>query len=300
MISIIVLNYNDSNTVIQFLKTFTTYRVINKIIVVDNCSTDNSWSNFENNPFQNVIYLKNENNNGYGAGNNVGIHYLLDNFPDTDKIIISNPDVYISELDLIKICDALDNGFAMSTGLIYNSNSDETNIELASNWCWDVPKYRDMIINNELIIYKFLRKYTKLSIYKNLVDYKLEKYIPTGAVPGCFFAIKTNVMREINLFDERTFLFGEETILGYKLFKIGKKVCVVNNTRILHKHSTSINKSIKEDKKKNEFLLNSQLLYLREYLNCNSFQIFLFIIFFKIGILERYIVHSLRNIFKNF
>ena len=42
-ISIIILNYNDFETTNLMINKIKDYKVINHIIVVDNCSTDNSF-----------------------------------------------------------------------------------------------------------------------------------------------------------------------------------------------------------------------------------------------------------------
>lgn len=44
MVDILTLNYNDSETVISFLNSIKNFRVIHHILVVDNCSTDDSFS----------------------------------------------------------------------------------------------------------------------------------------------------------------------------------------------------------------------------------------------------------------
>ena len=41
--AIIILNYNDSQTVIDYVNLIKDYKSIDKILIVDNCSTDNSY-----------------------------------------------------------------------------------------------------------------------------------------------------------------------------------------------------------------------------------------------------------------
>ena len=46
----------------------------------------------------------------------------------------------------------------------------------------------------------------------------------TFEVPsGAFFLINTDIFKMVGLFDEGTFLYGEENILGYKIKEIEKK-----------------------------------------------------------------------------
>lgn len=296
MIGMVILNYNDWVTVYEYLKLVTNYNVIDKIVVVDNCSTDDSWNKFQKLQYNNVTYVKSKTNNGYSAGNNVGIRYLLDTYKNLDKIIISNPDINITQEDLIQIINAVNDTYVITTGLVYNSNKSETCVSLASNWGWKVPLYKDMLCNCFLSTYKISRNLLKKGIYYNIDNYNNSKYIDVEAVPGCFFVISKDFIEKINLFDERTFLFGEENILGFQVKERNKKIRIINNTKILHKQSTSINKSIKRNQIKNRYLLDSYDLYMKEYLHCNKFEIVLYHVIFQIGLIEKKILTMMLNI----
>ena len=296
MIGMVILNYNDWVTVYEYLKLVTNYNVIDKIVVVDNCSTDDSWNKFQKLQYNNVTYVKSKTNNGYSAGNNVGIRYLLDTYKNLDKIIISNPDINITQEDLIQIINAVNDTYVITTGLVYNSNKSETCVSLASNWGWKVPLYKDMLCNCFLSTYKISRNLLKKGIYYNIDNYNNSKYIDVEAVPGCFFVISKDFIEKINLFDEITFLFGEENILGFQVKERNKKIRIINNTKILHKQSTSINKSIKRNQIKNRYLLDSYDLYMKEYLHCNKFEIVLYHVIFQIGLIEKKILTMMLNI----
>lgn len=293
MNGMVILNYNDWPTVLDYLKLVTRYRVIDKIVVVDNCSTDGSWDHFLKSDYKSVDFIKSEKNNGYSAGNNLGVKHLINNYENVDKIIISNPDIYVLEDDIKQILDAVTNEYVLATGLIYNSDKLEQKVSLASNWGWKVPSYKDMICNCFLSTYKLSREVLKKGIYYNISDYSRQKIIDVEAVPGCFFAINRDFFESIGLFDESVFLFGEETILGFQIKKNKKKACVVNQTRILHKQSTSINKSIKKEKQKNKYLLDSFKIYLEKYLNCKPVYVTIYQMLFNIGLIEKRIISAL-------
>lgn len=42
ILDLVVLNYNDSDTVIEYIKRIMEYKIFDHIVIVDNCSTDNS------------------------------------------------------------------------------------------------------------------------------------------------------------------------------------------------------------------------------------------------------------------
>lgn len=71
-----ILNYNDSETVIKLVNEIKIFLIFDKIIVVDNCSNDNSMKNLIKikNPIIDIIQT--DFNGGYGYGNNYGIKYI--------------------------------------------------------------------------------------------------------------------------------------------------------------------------------------------------------------------------------
>ena len=290
-IVIVVLNYNDWETTKTFLHRVSSYKSVSNIVIVDNCSTDDSVLQLKPCCVNNIKLVTSDKNNGYAAGNNLGVKYAFTQC-DADVIIISNPDISIKEADIKKIVAPLNSGFGMSTGLIYNYDKVENQRSLASNFGWKIPNYWQMLTNCFLILYK-LARLTNRGIYLNYDQHKSEKWIHTEAVPGCFFAITTDALKQIGYFDEDTFLFGEETILGWKLKEQKINVCVVNDTEILHENSVSINKSIKQSNKKIQYLLHSELLYLRKYLKCGAVRCRIFKSAFSIGIIEKKVIRYL-------
>jgi GT2 family glycosyltransferase len=73
LISVVVLNWNGYRVVDQCLKSLyhQTYQPI-EIIIVDNASTDGS-AELVRDRFRDVKLIVNEENMGFGGGNNIGI-----------------------------------------------------------------------------------------------------------------------------------------------------------------------------------------------------------------------------------
>lgn len=72
--SIVIVSYNSANETERCLKSLLSIDSIDniKIIVVDNCSEDNTCELISD-KFPSVLLIKNEVNSGFGAGNNLGI-----------------------------------------------------------------------------------------------------------------------------------------------------------------------------------------------------------------------------------
>ncbi len=291
----VVLNYNDYKTCEKYISEIKDYSSIDKIIIVDNCSSDESYNVLSNYTDEKVVVMKTLSNKGYSNGNNCGMKYAVEHYPNLESIIVSNPDIHIKESDLILLKNTLKNGYGMVTGVVYNYDPSTKEKKLASNFGWKLPNYRDMLSNCFLFVYKFKRSILKNSFYLSWEIEKNNGIIMTEAVPGCFFALDVNAVKKMDYLDDSTFLFGEETILGYRLKKAGYSACIVNNTEILHENSVSINKSLKNRRIKAKYRYESECIYLNKYLQCNKMQVFLFTFCYWLGFVEQSIWKIILN-----
>lgn len=288
---IVVLNYNDSTTCIKFIEETEKYEVFDRVILVDNHSTDDSVQRLKPYTDDRIILIEAGENKGYAYGNNVGMRYAVDQFPRLKSIIISNPDIHISEKDVKKILAKIDEGYGMTTGLIYNYNPETREKYLASNFGWRIPTYRDMLSNCFLIAYKIKRSILHSSMYLEWDRVRGQDVIATEAVPGCFFALDAEAAKKIDYMDEDTFLFGEETILGWRLKNAGFRSCIVNDTAVLHENSVSIKKNINNAKHKARMRLASEQVYLEKYLQCGDAFRKMYTALFWIGQKEKMVIN---------
>ena len=95
----VILNYNDAQTTMKLTESWKNSKVIRNIIIVDNCSTDDSWeklgefkeefaSDHPDDPDKVQLHLfRTTENGGYGSGNQAGIDYAVQ-YLDPDYIII--------------------------------------------------------------------------------------------------------------------------------------------------------------------------------------------------------------------
>lgn len=103
-VAAIIVNYNDVEDTVRFVKEITEYNVIDRIVVVDNMSTTiGAFENLKKLEDNKVKVLQADKNGGYDYGNNYGIKYLEEQKEEYDYIIISNPDIKVEE-SAIKHC----------------------------------------------------------------------------------------------------------------------------------------------------------------------------------------------------
>ena len=287
-IALIVLNYNDYETTIKYINFVKKYNLIDNVIIVDNCSTNNSYEKLKRYESEKIDVIITDKNGGYAYGNNYGVMYAKDKY-NPNYLIISNPDVFFEEQIIKVMKEFIEENSEMMIGAISPTviNNQNSNMPIA----WKKPGYLDNIFTMSIILSKIMNR--KMNYNKN---YFTGKFSFVDVIPGSFFMIKSNVFYNIKLFDENTFLYGEENILAYKLYKKGYKNIILNDISYNHEHSASIDKTFNTLVSKYNILYKSLRYYNKEYLKTNKLEDILFFICFKLSNLEKRIITLIRNI----
>lgn len=262
----------------------------NKIIIVDNCSDKTEQLDLVKleGIYSNIKILQNINNSGYAGGNNFGIRYIIEKY-NSDMILICNPDISFSKDHLQLLYNVLISN--QQAGIAGLEMRDSKGIVLTS--AWKLPNIIDEIILSNILFSKVFGNRTK---YK-----KLKKGVhEVGVIQGAMFLAKSKVLKEVNFFDERTFLYGEERILATKLKRNSHKILFVNSGYFTHKVSTTINNYYSlVDKYK--LLVSSKNIYFKEYRKFKC-EYYLFKAISLVGLLEKRIIVFFfilkRNVFK--
>ena len=73
-------------------------------------------------------------------------------------------------------------------------------------------------------------------------------------------------MKEIDCFDEKTFLYGEEEILAERMLKVQKYMYYLAQTSIVHMESSTVKiTDATKNKKRIRLVMDSMDYYLKEY-----------------------------------
>ncbi|MFW3587253.1 glycosyltransferase [Vagococcus fluvialis] len=291
---IIVLNYNDKETTSDFLKKIMSYESLDKIVVVDNLSSDNSFQELKKFESAKVDVIQTDKNRGYGAGNNFGVKYAEKKYFPTN-IIISNPDIEISDNSIDNMISFLNTNkdSTLVTGLILDKTKNVTN-----HYAWKLPTYKNFILNLSVILSKLFHK-IKVGNRYSIKDIKKSDILEVDVVQGCFFIIKAKDFKNVNYFDEETFLYHEENILAFKLKEKGMKTFVLTNEPIIHQHGQSIRKTLDSSNKRKKIEYDSALIYLKKYQKISKFEETFYSILWKIFRYENYIVERAKAIKDN-
>ena len=257
-VSIIILNYNTyemTNKCVALLKTLNYPNL--DIIVVDNASTNDSYEilheNFKN---TDTLLIKSPKNGGYAYGNNIGLRKAYE--LESKYVLIINNDIELTNNEYINECIS-----------IMKSNDKLALIGPA------------VIENNKRVYPTFKKREHPFEIISSfafipLISLKRKRYIKknqfnttnffTYSVKGCCMFFDLEVLKNIQYFDEHTFLFVEEGIIGEKLLKENHKVMYCPSLEVIHNHSHTLNSELTQNEMKSYFI-DSYTYYLREYRN---------------------------------
>lgn len=285
---IVILNYNDAIVTMNLALLISQYKSLNNIIIVDNCSTDDSYNRLCLIKSDKIDVIKSDMNSGYAYGNNFGIKYLISNYY-IDVIFIANPDVKFNEDFILQILENFNTtDYAMLSGVMLDSDG-----KISSSQSWKIPTYFDDIIDSFAIFNKLRHLNTYVPIDKS------KKIVDVEVLSGSLFAIRKAVIESIGYFDEGTFLYCEERILGNKLKKMEYKIGILNNIQYIHIHGSSIKKNYQIIQMR-KILLESRFYYEVKYNKINILQKLIFKICIHVALVEYRAILLSKSFFYSF
>jgi GT2 family glycosyltransferase len=207
----VVLNWNgfdDTTLCIQSLKQ-ADYPSLS-IVIVDNASSDGSDRALEER-FPEVPLLKHSSNDGYSAGNNIGIRYAMEH--GADYVLVTNNDVVVEPEFLTPMVGIL--GRDASIGIVtckafFQSGSDKLYGTAGS-------------------IHRF--RCAGVGLPRELTDTECS----VGFVSGCIFLCKREVFETVGLLDERFFMYFEDLEFSRRA---GKKYRMIYTPRSVVYHKS--------------------------------------------------------------
>ncbi|TNJ66751.1 glycosyltransferase family 2 protein [Paenibacillus hemerocallicola] len=266
MIGIVILNFNNwDETYKCILSIFSGEPSLNyHIYLVDNSSSvpiSDELRQMLDHP--KITFLLAESNKGYSAGNNIGIKRALDD--QCEEILITNNDIIFmtdSISNLKQYLQANENVGIVGPKVYLPDKSVQVinyGIKMGKK-----EKYMYFLKNTPLrfVVKNFVKRF-------NVLDNDLSEPFKVYAVSGCCFMISKQCARKITPFDEGTFLFEEENILGFKMEKLGYETVYCTYSEVIHAHGQST-KNMKAFSY--SCFVESELYYFKKYLNSTIVQ----------------------------
>lgn len=282
---IVILTYNDWKFAIQLIEQIRNYNVIKKIVIVDNCSTNEAYSILKEYTSIKIDVIQTKYNGGYSYGNNIGAKHLM-SCADIDIIFFSNPDIIVEEKCINEIVRQFENSqYSVLSAVMLNENG-----LVDKEVYWPRISYREAIFSC-FALYRRLKGGKEFKINYN-VD-----VMDVDVLTGAFFAIRKEDFCQIGMFDEHVFLFSEENILAEKLKKVKKKEGLLTYVNYQHLESKIINNNLKSINKIKIFY-RSRIYYFRCYRNIGIVKVILMLAIQKISLAELYVYRYLKKLTK--
>lgn len=211
----IIVNYNGTDDTIECLNSLRNmygYDSIINIVVVDNCSSEGKDKIKKYCEKNNVAILELNENLGFGVANNIGAKYAAEH--QADYIILLNNDTIVSRNMMSIIERYFDRNKVLSPIIYYHSNPKEI-------WC--AGGYLSRMKGTSV-------HYTKYD------DYKIT------FLSGCCMIVPIDIYKDIGLFDDKYFMYYEDTDLSIKLINNNVDMEIVKECAIWHKVGQTSNK----------------------------------------------------------
>lgn len=253
-VSVIIVYYQNLNRLVNCLNSLfdTSNRKILEVIVVNNSNENLKTVNKIHEKVQVVNTGKNV---GYGAGNNIGAKYARGKY-----LFILNPDTKILKNTISELMPAFkDVKLAINAPTLLDKDAQV------------YPKQgtQTLTVSSGLLSLTFLN-----SIYPNnkiaqkywLNDTNKSENRYVGVVPGSAFVIKKSVFDEVGGFDEKFFMYFEESDLCKRISDKGYKIMMSGKSQIVHYWDTKKGYS----KKLQNYFLKSRFYYFRKHFGIAS------------------------------
>ena len=265
-VSIILVSYNTKdltrnclNSIYEFTKD-----IEFEVFVVDNNSQDGSAEMIEQ-EFPQVRLIKNPENKGFGAANNIAIR-----LSNAKYVFCLNTDTLLLDNSIKKFFDYMEKktNVAASGGLLYDKDNNPMGCG------GHFPSVKE-------VFWKLGLKYILKKQYKKMepVVYSNEQELIESIdfITGADIFFRKKVLDEIGLFDEQFFMYYEETDLCKRIKNAGYDIKIISNIKIIHLES----KSIKNNVWKNEQCYKSRFIFFKKHYSKHFFFIkILYSIFF--------------------
>jgi GT2 family glycosyltransferase len=223
-LSVIIVNWNVKDLLAQCLNSIylQTRGQEVEIIVIDNASSDGS-AEMVRSEFPRVRLIVNQQNQGFAKSCNKGIEIARGPF-----LLFLNPDTVILPHTLQKTVQFLKENTDVGMVGCKIVNPDGS----LQYSCRSFPSLWNYF-SESLFLHKIFPKNRWTGKFYG-TSFPHDRVADVDVVLGAFMMSTKDVLDEVGCFDERFFIYSEETDLCYRLKERGKRVCFFPSAEIIH------------------------------------------------------------------
>ncbi len=243
------------NTKIEDLKrvidSYFAYQGEKQLFLVDNSPSDELKNIVAMYPNKEIHYIFNNANMGYGKAHNIAIRKSIEQ--GQPYHIILNPDIIIEKGALEKLTDYMEQhpevGNIMPK-IIYPDGE-------LQYLCKLLPSPIDLIFRRFIPVKKWKEAINKKY---ELHSFGYDKIMNVPNLSGCFMFLRTEVLKQVGLFDENIFMYLEDIDLNRRIYSKYKTIYYPEAT-VIHEHQKESYKS----KKLLKAHIKSAIYYFNKY-----------------------------------
>ena len=256
MLGVVIVSYKSDDLTVRFVREeLTKISLPHRIVVVDNGAGPEEASALAAR-LPEAVVLPAE-NRGFAAGNNLGFRWL-EGHDRPDYVLFTNNDIRLRSDRVVETLSetaaAHPEAGAVGPEIIGPDGNRQGPEPYMSLWDRSVWMY----LSTPFLSAEKKRKRFALD-YPSRAEagfhYKLS---------GAFLLVDAEAFRRAGMFDEHTFLYGEENILSDRFADIGRKMYFDPSVTVLHDHGRTISR-LHDERERAMMQFDSMAYYYRRY-----------------------------------
>ncbi|MAV58882.1 MAG: glycosyl transferase family 2 [Candidatus Marinimicrobia bacterium] len=236
MISIIIVSYNVKDYLEKCIQSIIKFsiKISYEIIIVDNNSMDGSNHMLKKYHSNKIKLIFNRENLGFSKAVNIGLKYSKGDF-----LLLVNPDTVFIENIAKRLKDFIEQNPKVGIVGCKVLNKDKTfQISSRRNFPYLYSLMFKLIgLSKWFPENKFISSYNMTYINENIISKNI-------SISGACMMFRKKMIKKIGLFDERFFLYFEDTDFCFRAIKAGYNVVYYPETQIIHHKGASSKKNI--------------------------------------------------------
>lgn len=229
LVYVVVLTWNGREHTLECLRSICGSDYPNyRILLVDNASSDGTVAAVRT-EFPDVEVVVNSSNVGYTEGNNTGIRYAEEHGAEFFFILNNDTVIDHSAVTMLVGATGQDENTYISTPAIYKYSSP------------DQPAFWGKVWDSVAL------RFTDPEQLQFSPSPQTAEMIPTASAPGCSLFFGLPVLKKVGLFDNRFFIYWEDTDWCARAVRKGCRIFLVPAAKIWHKESQSFAEPSRKD-----------------------------------------------------
>ena len=228
-LSVCVVNYHSEEDLRNFLRSFADFRpdCLHEVVVVDNSASEQKLEDLREEFGEWVTTVSPQKNLGFGAAQNRAVKKAKGEY-----VLLCNPDLEIQDESverLMRFAEQQEDLGVVGPQLIHPDGESQES-------CRRFPTFTDLVIKR-MGLRSLFPRLTKRYLMQ---DKKLDKPTEVDWLVGAALLMKRDRFLEVGGFDERFFLFFEDTDLCRRMKQAGYSVQLYPDAMLVHsKHRLS-------------------------------------------------------------